>query len=475
MSQIRNTAEEHRKLALMIAVFLFYLFYLFSNLNIYLYYSLRETWFVLAVPVLVAGVLYFGRHWDKWEYRLMVAYCTWFLISRMLHDNIALTEDFMKTVDVFLLIPFFALGLCLKTEERRRFLDVFSAVIGVFYFLLGVLCIFSALYRIEFINPISQQYLCKMRTETGFSRLIIMDINPDTTNCWFMNSFFLMVYQFFACRKKWWRIPAVLCAVVDYVVLSICYVRSVMVAFSVAMGLLSALMILRHFKGKTGLRAFAGMSVVFLITASVVFLGFGVVFRSYGHLSVELRYPNASQEEKQEYYLRDFTNPKKITGNNLTEISTGRDWIYRSAFVTIRENPSILLTGTLTKDTTEIATDYLREHGRYKPDRELDHFQNFLLQVMVLTGLPGLLLVLAVCVLLARSALRLFFCEPERVPIFVQTLMLPVLGAMIYGMFEITYFTNADHCSLMFYLMGGMMTGWYYDIFPINDKGAVRA
>ena len=465
MVQSERIYSEPGKTALALSVLLMYLFYLFSNLNVYLFFSLRETWFVLAVPVMVAGTLYFCRHlWKRWEYRLAVLYCCWFLLSRMLHDNLALTEDFTKTLDVFLLLPFFALGMLLTADERRRFLDFFSALVGGFYFIIGIACIVSFLARIMIVNPITGQYICGMRTEEGFIRLIVFDINVDTCACWYLNSFLLMVYQFFSCRKKLWRIPIILSAAVDYIILSMIYTRSVMLAFSLMMGLLAALLIWRKMtKCKSSIRWIC-MILAFLAITPMVYLSFNQTLMAFGRLSINLRYPDALREEKEEYFLRDYTNPKKLVGDDITEVSHGRDWIYKSAFVTIRENPSVLLTGSLIKDSNEIATEYLRENGRYKADKELPHFQNFVLQVLILTGLPGFLLMLSLCGLLIRSSLRLFFTFPETIPASAQVLMLPVLGGMIYGMFEVTYFTNADHCSLLFYLMAGFLTGTYYEM-----------
>ena len=465
MVESERAESKRTKTALAISVLLMYLFYLFSNLNIYLFFSLRETWFVLAVPVMVTGTLIFCRHlWNRWEYRLAVCYCFWFLVSRMLHDNLALTEDFTKTLDVSLLLPFFALGMELTAEERRRFLDVFSSIVGGFYFIVGIACIVAFLLRTMIPNPITGQYICGMRKAEGFVRLIVFDINVDTCACWYMNSFFLMVYQFFSCRKKMWRIPILISAAVDYIVMSMIYTRSVMLAFSIMIGLLAALLIRRKLTKCKDLIRWICMILAALAIAPTAYLGFNQTMMAFGRLSVDLRYPDASPEEKQEYLLRDYTNPKKLVGDDITEVSHGRDWIYKSALVTIREKPSVLLTGTLVRDSNEIATEYLRDYGRYKEDKELPHFQNFVLQVLILTGLPGVLLALALCGLLIRSSFRLIFTCPECVSASAQVLMLPVLGGMIYGMFEITYFTNADHCSLLFYLMAGFLTATYYEM-----------
>ena len=65
----------------------------------------------------------------------------------------------------------------------------------------------------------------------SFYRLTLLGVNPNTTALWFFFSACLMAYCFFACGRKLWRIPIVLCALVDYLAVAACGSRKVKIAF----------------------------------------------------------------------------------------------------------------------------------------------------------------------------------------------------------------------------------------------------
>ncbi len=238
MSIIQNRSpESRRRFALAAAVYLLYMFYMFSQLHFYLYQSLRGTYYAAAVPVVVAGTLYFRRFRDGTEFKLLVFYWLWFLLSRMLNDNLALVDDQHLCFDLSLMLPMFVLGLVLDAKGRRRFLDWLSALAGGYYFLLGLVCMAAFLLRRQFINPFTEG-LIGMATKSGYERINILDTNVDSTAYWFMIGILLMVYQFFACRKKLWRIPIALCALLCWTTVAMTYTRSVRVALALALGLL---------------------------------------------------------------------------------------------------------------------------------------------------------------------------------------------------------------------------------------------
>ena len=107
------------------------------------------------------------------------------------------------------------------------------------------------------------------------------------------------------------------------------------------------------------------------------------------------------------------------------------------------------------------------------------HMHNVLLQVLMLTGLPGFLLVLAFFVLLIFRAVRLFF---SGAPTAVKSLVLPVSGVLFYGLFEIILFTASaderaltDFRELFFFLIAGVVLAYSYEFAPAKgrpDRGA---
>ena len=144
----------------------------------------------------------------------------------------------------------------------------------------------------------------------------------------------------------------------------------------------------------------------------------------------------------------------------LNTLSSKRLEIYRCAFLTIREDPMILLRGCLSKDSMGLTNALLQ---RKSP---VPHFHNFVLQILILTGLPGLALSMAFCVPVIGKALRLLFSDDSHTPFAVRTLALAPLAALTYGLFEACFFTDVDIRPLFFFLMSGMVLGFYKDAAP---------
>ena len=455
--------EDRRRLVFAAAVFAFYLFYLFAHVNIYLFYSLRETWVVAAVPVLVAAGLYFYRYRDCAEQRLLIWFFLWFILSRMLNGDIALTKDFWTLFHVSLMIPFLSLGLCLKENERKRLINVLSAVVGGFYFLIGLLCIYAFLLRTEIPNPLSQQFICGIQQPTGFDRMNVMDMNPDTTGFWFMSAFLLMLYQFFACEKKAWRIPVVLAGLVQYIVIAMIYTRSVLLCMAVVGGLLAVLFVWKTLRKRNAGKLLQIILPVFAFAVAflAVYSSFNGICQSFGRISTAIRFPDSTAEEKAEYFARDYTNPKKLVGEDMDQVSTGRTLIYKAAVDIVKEKPIILVRGCLEAECDALLTDYALERQMIEEDQIVPHFQNYLLQVLMLTGLPGFLLVFAMSLLLVIKCVRFFFRDNAEITTAGRILVFPVTASMLYGMFEACFFTITDIRTLYFFLMSGFFLGVY--------------
>ena len=345
---------------------------------------------------------------------------------------------------------------------------------GAFYFLLGLLCIYSFLLRIRIQNPITQQFICGIKKAEGFSRLSVLDINVDSTAFWFMGCFFLMVYQFFSCRRKLWRIPILLSAAVDYIVVSMIYTRSVMVAMGFAVGLLVVLLLHERLRIRSAALRALILVAAFLVAVPLVYMSFEPTMKGFGKISVSIRYQDSTPEKKQTVLEQDYTHKKQMlgTGKTLDEVSNGRIKIYKAAIDVIRENPSILFRGCLDDKSADELTRILFEKGQIKEGKHVAHYQNYLIQVMIITGITGLLLAAAFSFLLVMKAIRLFFNRKKNIPISVKTLVLPVVACLIYMMFEIGIFTSTDLRTLFFFLLSGMTMGWYYALFPKAAENA---
>ena len=479
MSLLSIQSRVNRKSIWALTVFLLLCFYMVWPVNFYLAESLKKSYYMAVVPLLVGGVLYFRRLRDGLEFKLLAGYVLWFWLSRVLNGSPALDKDFQLTFDLTLMLPFFALGPALSTKERRRFLDWLSAVVGGFYFLLGLICLTAFLQQRLYINPITEQNI-GIGTDSVFNRVNIFDIHANVTGCWFLIALFLMIYEFFACRKKLWRIPIVLAALVEYLMIAITYSRGVQVSAALAFGLLAVLLLkeLRRLKGVFRiLLLLAGFALCFLGTYKL----FGVSADGLNYLSNRIAYresveeapstlaegetaeagvpsadagllPLPQTEDAQPKW--ETTDPRAWNGS-INDFSSLRLDIWKSGFQVLKDEPDILLRGRLTGAVMD------------GPNRILSfpeavaHMHNSALQVLMTTGVPGFLLAAGMLLVLLVRCVKLLFSPSQRWTLAERSLALPVIAILLHFMVEAGLFTTCDFRTLSYFLLCGMALGTY--------------
>ena len=95
----------------------------------------------------------------------------------------------------------------------------------------------------------------------------------------------------------------------------------------------------------------------------------------------------------------------------------------------------------------------------------------------MLTGVIGLLLVLAFTVLMVIKMIRVFFSNHPLAGMDIKVLTLPISGIFIYSLLELILFTASsddrsvtDFRELFFFLIAGIFLSYYYQIFPPKAK-----
>ena len=445
MTTLKESRNLNRITVWAAAVLLLLCFYMLWPVNFYLAESLKNSYYMIAVPLLVGGVLYFRRFRDGLEFKLLVGYWLWFWFTRVLNGSPALNYDFQITVDLALMIPFFGLGLAMNTVRRKRFLNWLSAVVGGYHFLLGLLCLLAFLQRRVFINPITEGSI-GLHASTYFSRIDVFDTHPNVTAFWFLMALFLMIYQFFACRNPLWRIPIVLSAVVD------------------CKGWAARLTLLL-----TG----------FILTFALTYWASGAGAICLSRLSDAL-YPNepasVSAESAGALQTRSASPVKPVAlsasslsgGTQVWERNDPRQWngslndfssnrlaIWTSAWEAVKEQPDVLLRGRLIKDVMAVSNTYLFFDAA--------HFHNSVIQILMTTGIPGLILAAALILLLLYHGLRLLFSNGPQATIPAKTLVLPVISSLVHFLLEAGLFTVCDVRTLFYFLLCGFALGFARD------------
>ena len=476
-----------RRTAFSLAVTLLFLFFLMWKLNFYLAANIKEGLYLFIAPVLIVGVLYFRGLRDGLESKLLAAFMAWLVLTRIVNGDRVLNREYLFLLDMALMLPMFALGLVLDAAGRKRVLTALSVVLSVYFFVLGCLCIYTFISHNDMMNPITGGHLTEVHYGDVIPRICALDTNCNVVAYWFMIPLLLAPYLFFSCRRKLWRVPIVLSALVDYIVIAYTYCRSVMLASSLCFGLLAVMLLRRRAPGMQRLlRALLSLLLFAAVTAGC-FLCYGytaagrrVIKDALDKLAEpeELQTQLAPAVQSEPMELRAFvpfemTVPAQVESTELAainragestldELSSGRLHIYRAALEAVRRQPAILLRGCAADDVMKLTNAVLEEEGY----SERVHMHNFVMQCLLLVGVPGLLLVLVVCARLVFAGLRLALSEKHSAPFAEQTLALPVLACLIFGQFESGFFNYTDERTLYFYLISGFLIGCYRRAFP---------
>ena len=471
-----------RRTAYCCASVLLLLFFLFARVNTYLAQSLKQGIYLFAAPVYIAGVLYFRDLRDGAESRLVAAYLAWVIVTRVLNGDRVLNQEYLFLLDLSLLLPLLCLGSALDDAGRRRVLNWLSVLLGVFFFPLGCIGVYAYVTGQVLVNPITGGNLTNFDFGAGFARLALLDCNVNLVSFQFMMPLLLMVYQFFAVRQKLWRIPVVLSALNSFVVIALTYSRSVMVSVSVCVALAALLCVCENLRAKGKGKGLTALFAILTLLIGCVgcYLLFGLTEKAFEAIGAPTppvpvetvaetplpALPNTTTEKTPlstaqeaapaEEAQRSFTGGRELA-SSLDQLSTNRTIIYRCALAVACSDPAMLLRGSAADGYMDRVNALL---ATYKIPPHVN-VHNFLLQTLMLTGLPGLLLVLAFCALVFIRTLRFWFAEKSSASLGEKMLGLPFVACMLFGQLESGFFNFTDERTLYFYLLCGLLIGQY--------------
>lgn len=460
LNHAHRTLREHRVTVYTAALLGLLFFHMLWYVNFFLAESLAGTYFLYPIPVLTAFYLYFRGLRDGAEIRLLLLFSLWLAITRVLNGDPALVREGYLVLDSLMMALFLSLGLLLDKRGRRICLNVISVGAGLFFFALGLLGIYVFVTGATLVNPLTEAVTTAGLGKTDFYRLTLLGVNPNTTALWFFLSACLMAYQFFACRRKLWRIPIILCVLVDYLAVAACGSRKVKIAFSVSLALLLCIVAVRALMRRDRrLRALAVM-LILLTSIPLCYLSFNAATKAMG--SLRLPQPAETAEPAPQaahgqgrYYagqlsarpLAARTDSAAFSDSRGVLEDSGREQIFRAALESLRRQPQRLWKGCLFEDRMTVADELLTER--------FPNFHNTLLDVLNYTGIPGLLLLLAFLILLTARILQLLFAHAAAIE--DRILVLPLIGALVYSMLEPLFFFCYDFRALLSFLFAGFV------------------
>ena len=446
--------------ALALAIFVIFVYHLLRYVHPDIWEQIYCVYYMFLVPALVA--VYFARKWPDRpvELTLFILYWIWIFISRLLNGDFFLTQDGDMVLNIGLSCVMLAVCTLLKGRDRQRFLGWISIAVCGFYSLLSLCGLYAVLFRKELYNPLTGGSLCGFWYTGGLARLQLLGKHANEVAVWFFLSFFLLMYLFFRHKSLFWRIPIVAAALMNYLNLCMTFSRSNRVAFSVCFSLLLVMVVLQRLSGTKRRRQLLAALAMLLLLLPLSYMSFDLAAETVGKVSSEL--VDAKQKAAPdtpvvaEQPAADVEAAAADLGGYSDErgfSDSGRFAIYKTIVPTMRQEPVRLLRGCLSLDVMKIANTHL--------STPFPHYHNTFLQVLCIAGLPGLLLTLLFCVLLAGKIIRLLFSP---VPLEIKALTILLIGLFIYNMLEVSLFVAADTRAFTAYIVAGAVIAYGNEI-----------
>lgn len=468
-----NSPNPRWAIFLAIAVFTVYVYYLPRYAFPEIWGNIYCVYYMCLIPILIAFTLYFRRLNEPMEIKLILIFWGWVFITRLLNGDYYLTKDADMVINTGMIYVFLVACIALKGKSRDRFLDWISIITAVFYTLVALVCLYAVLFRKELYNPFTGDEMC------GFMdifRLTIFTKNPNNCCMWFFLAFFMLVYLFSRKKSVLWRVAIITAAALNYVILGMTFSRNGMLAFSLCIGLLVVMLLLSHFPAKTLVKKLLVTTAVLCLVVPLAYKSFSVTAIAMnsvsaalvqGKVSTELTNTTAEQDDAQASYndRGEDSEDKPLSEEEGMYIDdrgfedSGRIDIFKSIIPTMQQEPMRLLRGCLCLDVMKISNTVL---PKWKP-----HFHNTFLQLFCLTGVLGLGLVLAFCLLLAIRIIRLFYSDAA---LSVKALTLILIGSFSYNMLEVSLFVSADIPAFAAYIVAGAVLAYSYETKAAENK-----
>ena len=406
--------------------------------------------------------------------KLASALLVWYVVTRPILGDLDLSKSNEQLV-------LYAVYLCLmcymasvSSASRKKALVVLISVVCAFNLAVCIGELYAAMHRTTVTLPLYIEI--GMQEESGLNFVTLTRQHRNLSAQWNCLCFCLVIYLASLCRKKLWRIPFILAAAAFYAAVAISLSRTTMITLAVAAAMLVMLAVDKYVREKRTAVRVAALAAAVIIVTPLSYKSFDLIGTAVEKLSsntaaaaVETVPQTASDEDEtaaEEPSAQDgqvmFTD---VRGAENVKALGGRTLVWKSIYTTLRLEPRRLLYGGLT-DEYMSAINIIIAHE--DPLAVVKHTHNVFLETLMLTGLPGLLLVLAFTLILVWRMVRVFFAAGAELS--VKLLTLPLATVLLKNMGETTLLRYDDITNYVFFLAAGAFLAFSYELFPEKSR-----
>lgn len=445
-------------------------FYMLTELVFELWYRVSANYGLFLIIAFIA-VSFFLRFFNSSkEEKCLVLYALWVFVSRALNGDVYLNREFYFLVRTVLNTGcFICIGFVLDNEDRRRFFDLICAIVCAYWFVLASIGIFATLNLSRIALPSAGMTVGFARVGANY-QLTVDNIHRNVSAVWFALAAVLMVYQFFNCKKRFWRVPITLAGLVFYVATVLSFSRAALLGMCVALTMLVLLLVLRRIERKTmRLRAIACVLVIivalplFYKSSSVTTKLCSAVSSALTSETVAVSADAADEDAKAEEVMFEEGRGSE----NMMQLG-GRSFLWKAGFMVLGEEPERLIKGGLIGPYMERVAELADEIAGPDSPGANAQMHNFILDSLMLTGLPGALILIVFTLFLVIRMVRVFFSATA--PMQLKLLTLPVAMLLVDNMMEAHILRYDIMPSILFFFITGTFLAWSYEVLPGKEK-----
>ena len=421
--------------------------------------KINMTYLWPAVIAALVLVITSRRGGMPWSMRITLCLTAWFFISCVING-----DYYLEYNGRFMLGIFMSLGLCYPVllnaegEGRSARLSGLAMCYVALMAGLALASLYTAVFNAPLSTPLSDQTLGVRE-----GRLYVFNMHPNEVACSLSIGLFLAVMMALKTGKPLPGALYLLAGLVIYAAVAITVTRTVMITVSLGLGACVYLLVMKLVPFCRDTAKAATGVLLAVVTAAVSFAGFNPTVDLITGLSgqgargwmtaasAQAAVPAEEPAPPAETQIEDRSLIKDLS------TFTGRTEIWRAGMDYIKQRPITLLIGS---PDSEVARIPVRSIGR-----TVYHMHNVLIEMLLLTGIPGLTLYLCLILMVLKGAFQLFFAADT--PIYLKFLAVIPPLLMVNGFTEIYPTLSGNVMDMMFFVVSGAVVG-----FAAERKGA---
>ena len=268
-----------------VALFLMYTYLFLLHINSRLWFKLLIVYYPCIVLLLLPALLPRYRT-EKIELKLILLFAAWMIFTRILNWDVsayierwrqegpAYPDDAMNIANSVVIYVPMAACLILQGKTREKFLDAIAIITAAFSTLTTTFSLYAVLNKISIPAPFGGTCLCIIEDP----RLYVFGKNPNTCCMWYFLGIFFLAYLFFRTKNRLCRTLIVIAGFLNYVILAMTFSRNGMFSFSLCLGLLVLVLVLRRFSPKTVGKKLLCTVLVLALIVPLAYKSFNLVY-----------------------------------------------------------------------------------------------------------------------------------------------------------------------------------------------------